>query len=194
MTIQITKTYYSCRSARSTWYLFHTRPLTLMYCSSPHCTEPAAACPSPSLSHCPWSSRTPHLGCCNPLTNIHLLECTNFTQLSNAWPVYNDSHSSDDANDELEIIYDHLHISGADRKYSQLSSCRVHTCLSMGYLVRSMLHAIVAVMLMGVLNKRIKDGSKTSFWCTVVQCNWYTVCKIKTFFFQKNNQQNNFCC
>lgn len=38
-------------------------------------------------------------------------------------------------------------------KYSQLSSCRVHTCLSMGYLVRSMLQAIVAVMLLGIQSR-----------------------------------------
>lgn len=39
-------------------------------------------------------------------------------------------------------------------RYSQLSSCRVHTCLSMGYLVRSMLQAIVAVMLQCIYTSR----------------------------------------
>ncbi len=47
-------------------------------------------------------------------------------------------------------------------RYSQLSSCRVHTCLSMGYLVRSMLQAIVAVMLLCIQRELVKKKpSKT---------------------------------
>lgn len=42
--------------------------------------------------------------------------------------------------------------------YSQLSSCSVHTCLSMGYLVRSMLQAIVAVMLQHGHSKIIRKA------------------------------------
>lgn len=46
---------------------------------------------------------------------------------------------------------------GAHWYYSQLSSCSVHTCRSMGYLVRSMLQAIVAVMLQRGQSENIRQ-------------------------------------
>lgn len=45
-------------------------------------------------------------------------------------------------------------------RYSQLSSCRVHTCLSMGYFVRSMLQAIVAVILLCVHSEIVRKLQK----------------------------------
>lgn len=54
-------------------YLSHTQPLTQWCGSSPHCTEPASACPDLWLSHSLWSSRTPHPAGCSPL-NTHVNE------------------------------------------------------------------------------------------------------------------------
>ena len=55
--------------------------------------------------------------------------------------------------------------------YSQLSSCRVQTCLSMGYLVRSMLQAIVAVMLQRIHCKNIANHQKHHFCSDAGQVN-----------------------
>lgn len=52
-------------------YLSHTQPLTQRCGSSPHCTEPASACPALLLNHSLWSSRTPHPAGCSPL-NTHV--------------------------------------------------------------------------------------------------------------------------
>lgn len=91
-----------------------------------------------------------------------------------------DGDENDDGDDEMMVIYVHLHtwwrVDGGHR-YSQLSSCRVHTCLSMGYLVRSMLQAIVAVMLLCVQSEIIKTPSNTPphhetlllLWCRTGQ-------------------------
>lgn len=158
--------FFSFSSTHTTCYLFRTQPLTLMYSSSPRCTEPAAVCLTPSLSHCLWSSRTLHPGCYNPLTNtystfirIYKLQAVQQHMAFLLW------HSQQQwwwwqwmRQRWFLPIYTH---DGANRKYSQLSSCRVHTCLSMGYLVRSMLHAIVAVMLLGFQNKSFRNGLKT---------------------------------
>lgn len=63
-----------------------------------------------------------------------------------------DENGGDDENDGDLCPSTHLmDVLGGAHRYSQLSSCRVHTCLSMGYLVRSMLQAMVAVMLWRLL-------------------------------------------
>lgn len=51
-------------------YLSRTQPLSQWCGSSPHCTEPASACPDLWLSHSLWSSRRPHPAGCSPL-NTH---------------------------------------------------------------------------------------------------------------------------
>lgn len=102
-------------------YLSHTLPLTLSCGSSPHCTEPAAAYPDPSLNHYLWSSRTPHPAGCSPLTHTHTHKRLTF-ELSDLWSVMPilqyDTHDTDAENgggggegndDEMMVIYIHLY-------------------------------------------------------------------------------------
>ena len=177
-------------------HLSRTQPLTLLCSRSPHCTEPAAACRDPSLSRSLWSSRTPHPAGCSPLTTHTHTHTGLIINHQWIWLVKDNFISPfryslhwwwkwwwwwwDDGDGYVQL---HVWWMTGLHRYSQLSSCRVHTCLSMGYLVRSMLQAIVAVMLLCV---RSRDHYKTLktlslLWCTnTVINNGATATRTKT--------------
>lgn len=149
-----------------TCYLFRTRPLTLMYSSSPRCTEPAAGCPNPSLNHSLWSSRTQHPVCYSPLTTQHIHQV--FADWAAALHDGNDKHKD---KIKMFVLFRINALWSGLEQYSQLSSCNVHSCLSMGYLVRSMLQAIVAVILLDHTRKTSLTSQEAACVSTgIAQC------------------------
>lgn len=103
-------------------YLSHTQPLTLLYSSSQHCTEPVVACPDLSLSHSLWSNRIPHPASCSPLTTHK--ETHRHTHIFGYWDILECEFVKDNIilmwyslhwwwkwwwDDGMMVIYVHLH-------------------------------------------------------------------------------------